>query len=55
MYLKTARWGINALADGRLDGYAFRLHLVGVLAALRASQHALLKADRDLPTIIAGS
>ena len=48
MYLKSAQWGIDAMVDNKLGGYAFRLHLIGILASLRAVQHALLGHERTL-------
>ena len=48
MYLKTAQWGFKQLIEQQLSGYAFRLHLVGILAALRAVQHAQHAHDRKL-------
>jgi hypothetical protein len=49
MYLKSAQWGFDKLLAKRLTGYAFRFHLIGVLASLRTVQHALKGHDRTLP------
>jgi len=48
MYLKSAQWGFDQLIAGRLSGYAFRFHLIGILASLRAVQHALKAHDATL-------
>jgi hypothetical protein len=48
MYLKSAQWGFDELLAKRLNGYAFRFYLVGILASLRAVQHALKGHDRTL-------
>src|SRR5437868_106123 len=50
MYLKTAQWGFDQMIAERLVGYAFRLHLVGILASLRAVQHSLIGHDQNLST-----
>lgn len=47
MNLKTAQWGIDQL-EKQLQGYAFRFHVLGVAAALRTVQHALIASDRNL-------
>jgi hypothetical protein len=48
MYLRAAQWGLDNLVKHSLEGYAFRFHAVGILAALRAVQHALYNHDRHL-------
>jgi hypothetical protein len=48
LYLRAAQWGINRLAEDRLLGSGFHLHLIGVLASLRAVQHALRDHDSTL-------
>jgi hypothetical protein len=48
MYLKTAEWGFGQIVTHKLSGAAFRFHLIGTLAALRAVQHALRAHDRKL-------
>jgi hypothetical protein len=50
LYLKSAQWGIGQLVDGRLGGYPFRFHIIGILASLRAVQHALFNADATIST-----
>jgi hypothetical protein len=48
MYLKAAAWGFDQMIKCHLSGYAFRFHLIGILASLRAVQHALDAHDRNL-------
>jgi hypothetical protein len=48
MYLKSAQWGFKQMLARRPIGYEFRFHLIGVLASLRAMQHALHGHDRHL-------
>jgi hypothetical protein len=48
MYWKIARYGVDELVSKMLIGYAFRLHLVAILASLRAVQHSLRNHDRTL-------
>jgi hypothetical protein len=48
MYLKAAQWGFDELLVKRYLGDPFVFHLVGVLANLRAVQHALKGYDRTL-------
>jgi hypothetical protein len=48
LYLQSARWGIDEMVNGKLIGYPFRLYMIGILAALRAVQHALYKQDRNI-------
>jgi hypothetical protein len=47
-YLKSARWGLDHLIGGRLIGDAFRFHIIGILASLRAVQHALRNHDAKI-------
>ena len=48
MYLKSAKWGFDNLLEQKLSGYAFRFYMVGILASLRAVQHALEAYDKTL-------
>jgi hypothetical protein len=48
MYLKSAEWGFDQLLTRKPMGYGFRFHMIGILAALRAVQHALDSHDRTL-------
>jgi hypothetical protein len=48
LYLKSAKWGFDELLNQRLNGYPFRFYLIGILASLRAVQHALKGHDRTL-------
>lgn len=48
MYLKTAQWGFDELLAKQLSGYPFRFYLIGILASLRAVQHALKNYDSTL-------
>jgi hypothetical protein len=48
MYLKSARWGFDELLRKQLLGYPFRFYLIGILASLRAVQHALMNHDSTL-------
>lgn len=48
MYLESARWGFETLLAQKLSGYGFRFHMIGILASLRAVQHALDAYDRTL-------
>ena len=48
LYLKSAQWGIGQLVDGKLIGYPFRFYLIGILASLRAVQHALFNHDATI-------
>ena len=50
LYLKSAQWGIDELVKGKLLGYPFRFYIIGILASLRAVQHALLNHDRNIST-----
>jgi hypothetical protein len=45
MYYKIAAYGVEHMVSERLEDNAFRLHLVGILASLRAVQHALRSHD----------
>lgn len=47
-YLKSARWGIDQLIDGKLIGEQFRFYIIGILASLRAVQHALRNHDAKI-------
>ena len=48
MYLRSAQWGFDELLAKQLSGTAVPFYLVGILASLRAVQHALKSADRML-------
>ena len=48
MYLRSAKWGFDELLAKQISGTAFIFYLVGILASLRAVQHALKKADSAL-------
>jgi hypothetical protein len=47
-YLRPAQWGFDELLAKRLSDTAFVFYLVGILASLRAVQHALKSADSTL-------
>jgi hypothetical protein len=48
MYLESAEWGFNELLTKQLNGDAYRFYLIGILASLRAVQHALMNHDSTL-------
>ena len=48
LYLKSAQWGIDELVKGKLIGYPFRFYMIGILASLRAVQHALRNHDQNI-------
>jgi hypothetical protein len=48
MYLKSAKWGFDALLKQQLSDYGYRFYIIGILAALRAVQHSLHAHDRNL-------
>src|SRR5262249_11044883 len=48
MYLRAAQWAFDELLAKRLEGTAFVFYLIGILASLRAVQHALKTADSTL-------
>ena len=48
MYLRSAQWGFDELLTKQLSGTAVPFYLVGILASLRAVQHALKSADSML-------
>jgi hypothetical protein len=48
LYLNSAHWGIDELVRGKLTGYPFRFYIIGILASLRAVQHALRNHDRHI-------
>jgi hypothetical protein len=48
MYLQSAQWGFDELLRKQLLGDPFRFYLIGILASLRAVQHALMNHDRML-------
>jgi hypothetical protein len=48
MYFKSAKWGFENLLEQKLSGYGFRFHIIGILASLRAVQHALEAYDKTL-------
>jgi hypothetical protein len=47
-YLRAAKYGIDALLKERPMDEGFLFYAVGILASLRAVQHALLNHDRTL-------
>jgi hypothetical protein len=47
-YLNSARWGVDQLIDGKFIGEPFRFHIIGILASLRAVQHALRNHDAKI-------
>jgi hypothetical protein len=48
MYLESAHWGFDELVTKKLEGKAYCFYLIGVLASLRAVQHALMNHDSTL-------
>jgi hypothetical protein len=48
LYLKSARWGIDQLIGGKLIDDPFRFYIIGILASLRAVQHALRNHDAKI-------
>ena len=48
MYLQSAKWGFDELLTKQLSGDAFCFYLLGILASLRAVQHALMNSDCTL-------
>jgi hypothetical protein len=48
LYLKAAQWGIDEMVKQQAYGSGYRFFLVGILASLRAVQHALYNHDREL-------
>src|SRR6266508_3132880 len=48
MYLQSAQWGLDELLTKQLGGRAFCFYLIGILACLRAVQHALMNHDSTL-------
>jgi hypothetical protein len=48
LYLDAARWGIDELVNRKHLGVPFRFFAIGILASLRAVQHALLNHDRHI-------
>jgi hypothetical protein len=46
--LEIAQWGFGQLINGKLMGDAFRFHIVGILASLRAVQHHLKNSDAKI-------
>ena len=48
MYLRSAKWGFDELLAKQISDTAFIFYLVGILASLRAVQHALESADSML-------
>jgi hypothetical protein len=45
MYLQSAQWGFDELLTKHPGGRAFCFYLIGILASLRAVQHALMNHD----------
>jgi hypothetical protein len=48
LYLEVAKWGIESLLAKKPLGKEFRFHVVGIIASLRAVQHALLNHDSTI-------
>jgi hypothetical protein len=48
MYLQSAQWGFDELLRMQLLNPAFLFYLIGILASLRAVQHALRNHDSTL-------
>jgi hypothetical protein len=48
MYLRAAQWGFDELLAKQLSDTAFVFYLIGILASLRAVQHALMNHDSTL-------
>ena len=48
LYLQAALWGLESLVSQRLLGVPYRFHVIGILASLRAVQHALYNHDRHI-------
>jgi hypothetical protein len=48
LYLRAAKWGFDDMLAKQLTDTASIFYLVGILASLRAVQHALWEADRTL-------
>jgi hypothetical protein len=48
MYFEAAQWGFDELLTKKLQGRAFQLYLIGILASLRAVQHSLRDHDSKL-------
>ena len=46
LYLEAAQWGIDELITRKHLGVPFRFFMIGILASLRAVQHALKNHDR---------
>jgi hypothetical protein len=47
-YLRSAQWGFDELLKKKLYGTPYVFYLFGILASLRAVQHALKDADSSL-------
>ena len=47
-YLRSARWGFEDLLAKKIIDTPFIFYLIGILASLRAVQHALMNYDRTL-------
>jgi hypothetical protein len=48
LYLDAARWGIDELVNRKHLGVPFQFFAIGILASLRAVQHALHNHDRHI-------
>ena len=48
MYFEAAQWGFDELLAKKLQGKPFRFYLIGILASLRAVQHALENYESKL-------
>ena len=48
LYLNAARWGMDEMVARKHLGQPFRFFVIGILASLRAVQHALYNHDRHI-------
>jgi uncharacterized membrane protein (DUF106 family) len=48
MYFEAAQWGFEELLAKKLQRKPFRFYLIGILASLRAVQHALMNYESKL-------
>ena len=51
LYYNAALWGLDAMVTQRLQGYAYRFHMVGILSSLRTVQFALFNHDRKISAL----
>lgn len=55
LYYKAARWGFDKMVEKRHSGYAYRFHMIGILASLRTVQFALFNHDRKISPLHANA